>query len=72
MTTDAFVPRAQVAQLLGVHLETLKRYEREGRFPPPVRITRKNVGHLRSTVDRYLAGLSSSPVATNHQSGAAA
>lgn len=54
---DSFLTRRHVAQALGgVHIETVKRWEREGRLPPPVRISRKTVGHLRSTVDRFLEG----------------
>lgn len=63
MNSDTFVPRAEVARRLCVHPETLKRWEREGRFPKPVRISRKTVGHLSSTVERFLTGLSGTPIA---------
>lgn len=53
---DEFLIRRRVANVLGgVHVETVKRWEREGRLPPPIRLSRKTVGHLRSTVDRFLA-----------------
>ncbi|HEV6968108.1 hypothetical protein [Roseateles sp.] len=53
---DAFLLRRDVAKALGdVHIETVKRWEREGRLPPPVRLSRKTVGHLQSTVERFLA-----------------
>ena len=59
--SDLFLPRREVAKALGgVHLETVKRWEREGKLPPPVRISRKTVGHLQSTLDGFIARIAAS------------
>jgi|HubBroStandDraft_2_1064218.scaffolds.fasta_scaffold276036_1 predicted DNA-binding transcriptional regulator AlpA len=46
--------RGDVAELLSVHTETVKRLEREKKLPPPLRITSKTIRHQRSSIEKFL------------------
>jgi len=58
------VGRAAVAAACGVAKETVDRWVREGRFPPPKRITRKKVGWEPAVLDEWFANL---PTGGNRQ-----
>lgn len=51
------VGRADVASACGVAKETVDRWVREGRFPPPKRITRKKVGWEPAVLDDWFNNL---------------
>jgi predicted DNA-binding transcriptional regulator AlpA len=46
--------RHDVAALLDVHFETVKRLERAGKFPRPVRITPKIVRYDKAAIEKFL------------------
>jgi predicted DNA-binding transcriptional regulator AlpA len=46
--------RQELANLLGVHVETVKRREKTDSWPRPVRITSKVVLYDRTDVERFL------------------
>jgi excisionase family DNA binding protein len=53
-STERFLDRVGVAQLLGVHLETVKRMERDGRLPKPIAFGLRVVRHERAAIEKYL------------------
>jgi predicted DNA-binding transcriptional regulator AlpA len=50
----ALLTRGDVAELLGVHTETVKRLERERKLPQPLRITNKTIRHQRAAIEKFL------------------
>ena len=48
------ISRQQIALDLGIHLETVKRMESEGRLPPPLRISRKLIRYDRAAYEECL------------------
>ena len=51
---DSFLPPAQVAKLIGVHVRTLRRWERAGHFPRRRSLAQHRVGYLASEVRRWI------------------
>jgi predicted DNA-binding transcriptional regulator AlpA len=49
-----YLSRNDLAALLDVHLETIKRLEREGKLPAPVRITSKLVRYDKAVIEKFL------------------
>ena len=49
-----YLTRSDLAVLLDVHLETIKRLEREGKLPAPIRITSKLVRFDKAVVEKFL------------------
>jgi predicted DNA-binding transcriptional regulator AlpA len=49
-----YMDRDELAELLGVHRETIKRLEREKKVPQPIKISRKIVLYDRTAVERFL------------------
>ena len=48
--------RRSVERMTGLSKSTLYRLIRQGRFPPPLRLTRKAVRWRRAEVDEWLSG----------------
>lgn len=46
--------RNQVIAALGVSATTLWRLERDGAFPPPIRLSPRRIGWPAATVERWL------------------
>jgi predicted DNA-binding transcriptional regulator AlpA len=46
--------RHDLAALLDVHFETVKRLEREGRLPAPIRISSKVIRYDKAEVQKFL------------------
>lgn len=51
---DSFLPPAKVAKLVGVHVRTLRRWERAGQFPRRRLLARQRVGYLASEVREWI------------------
>ena len=49
-----YVSRQQLAEAIGVHPESIKRLEREGKIPRAIRITSKIIRYERSAIEQFL------------------
>ena len=52
---DRVLSRRQYAEILGVTLRTLSRYEKAGNAPPRTRLSDRRWGYRQSAVDRFLS-----------------
>jgi predicted DNA-binding transcriptional regulator AlpA len=52
---DRVLSRRQYADILGVTLRTLSRYEKAGNAPPRTRLSDRRWGYRQSAVDRFLS-----------------
>ena len=52
---DRVLSRRQYADILGVTLRTLSRYEKAGNAPPRTRLSERRWGYRQSAVDRFLS-----------------
>jgi predicted DNA-binding transcriptional regulator AlpA len=52
---DRVLSRRQYADILGVTLRTLSRYEKAGNAPPRTRLSDRRWGYRQSVVDRFLS-----------------
>jgi excisionase family DNA binding protein len=46
--------RSELAELLGIHTETVKRLEREKKLPQPSRFTGKIIRYDRAVIEQFL------------------
>jgi predicted DNA-binding transcriptional regulator AlpA len=49
-----YITRQELAAALNLHLESIKRLERTGKLPQPIRITPKIVRYERSVIEQFL------------------
>ena len=49
-----FIRPRQVLEMIGVSRSTLQRMVREGSFPQPVRITKRNAGYVLEAVEAWM------------------
>lgn len=58
-TNDPLILRKDARKLYfaGIHRSTLVRWEKEGKLPPPIRVSARVQGWRRSTLERFLAEL---------------
>ena len=49
-----FIRPRQVLEMIGVSRSTLRRMVREGSFPQPVRITKRNAGYVLEPVEAWM------------------
>ena len=54
-SVDRVLSRRQYADILGVTLRTLSRYEKAGNAPPRTRLSDRRWGYRQSAVDRFLS-----------------
>jgi len=73
-----FIRIRQVLEMIGVSRTTLWRMVQAGTFPRPVRITERNRGYVRETVEAWMKArtegtplLAEAPVSETHQKGRA-
>ncbi len=52
---ETYVTTQDVLVMLGIAQRTLYDWVRSGRFPAPIRLTRRSLRYRRSDVDRFLA-----------------
>jgi predicted DNA-binding transcriptional regulator AlpA len=53
-SSTRFMNRQELANLLGLHVETVKRREKTAGWPRPVRISSKVVIYDRTDIERFL------------------
>ena len=53
---ERMLRRRSVERMTGLSKSTLYRLIRQGRFPPPLRLTRKAVRWRREEIDEWLSG----------------
>ena len=54
-----FIDRPELASLLGVHIETVKRMEKDGRLPKPLKFGPKIALHDRAVIEGWVRGAKS-------------
>lgn len=59
---ETLLTRKQVADYFGVHVQTIWRWVREGRFPPPIHISDKAVRWRVSDIDAFVKKLQKAPL----------
>lgn len=55
--TDRILREQEVAEVTGLSRTTRWRMVQDGRFPPPLKLTSRNHGWLKSDIDQWLEGL---------------